>query len=302
MDRLQLMSAFVAVAEETSFARAGRRLKLSAPSVTRCVATLEAHLGVKLLDRSTRHVRLTEVGQRYLDDARRILQEIDEAEDAVSGINGEPKGHITLTAPVLFGKMFVTPILINYLRSYPQMQLSALFLDRVVNMVEEGIDVGVRIGDLPDSSLKSLRVGEVRRVICAAPDYLREMGYPATPQALFQHRLIYGNTGSAPMEWRFIDGQNSISIRTQSRISLSTNDAVIEAAKSGFGIARVVSYQVANDLQEGTLVPLLTDYELPPLPIHVLHREGRYKSARVRTLVDMLSEQLRQHAALNFHR
>lgn len=300
MDKFQHMGVFVAVAEEASFSRAGRRLKMSAPSVTRCVTTLEAHLGARLLDRSTRHVRLTEVGQRYLEDARRILQEMDEAEEAVSGINGQPKGLLTLTAPVLFGKMFVTPILVDYLQQYPHMQLSALFLDRVVNMVDEGIDVGVRIGELPDSSLKSLRVGEVRRVICAAPDYLRTCGKIETPADLIKHCLIYGNTGSASLDWKFNDKGKLSSVRAQPRLTLSTNDAVIEATKSGFGIARLMSYQVATHLQEGSLVALLQKYELPPLPIHILHREGRYKSARVRTAVDMLCERLRKNKLLNY--
>ncbi|HRH91521.1 MAG TPA: LysR family transcriptional regulator, partial [Agitococcus sp.] len=163
MDRLDLMTIFVAVAEAESFSGGARRLAMSPPAVTRAISALESRLAVKLLDRTTRYVRVTELGQRYLDDARRIIAEVDEAEDALVGINGTPKGQLTLTAPVLFGKMFVMPVVVEYLQRYPSMDVSALFLDRVVNMMEEGVDVGIRVGELPDSSLKAVRVGQIRR-------------------------------------------------------------------------------------------------------------------------------------------
>ncbi|RZU48075.1 DNA-binding transcriptional LysR family regulator [Fluviicoccus keumensis] len=290
MDRLHLMTVFVAVAEEESFNGGARRLAMSPPAVTRCVAALEARLGVKLLDRTTRYVRVTEAGQRYLDDARRIIAEVDEADEAVVGINGTPKGQLTVTAPVLFGKLFVTPVLVEYLQRYPQMDVNALFLDRVVNLMEEGVDVGVRIGELPDSSMKALRVGEVRRVLVGATGYLAEHGVPGEPGDLAGHRIVAATGVTPSVEWKFAQGR---SVRLRPRLTVTSNEAAIEAVRAGFGVTRLMSYQVASLVAAGELQVLMEDFEVPPLPIHVLHREGRHKSARVRTLVDLMVERLR---------
>lgn len=299
MDRLHLMTVFVAVAEEESFAGGSRRLAMSPPAVTRCIAALEARLGVKLLDRTTRYVRVTEAGQRYLDDARRIIAEVDEADDAVVGINATPKGHLTLTAPVLFGRMYVTPLVVDYLNRYPQMDVSALYLDRVVNMMEEGIDVGIRIGELPDSSMKALRVGYVRRVLCASPRYLSQKGAPQTPQELLQHTIISASSISPSVEWKFHQHNTPSAVRIKPRLTVTTNDAAIEAASTGFGITRLMSYQIMPQLANQQLQIVLSDYELPPLPVHVIHREGLHKSARVRTLVDLMVEGLRAQLAVD---
>ena len=175
MDRFQLMTVFVAVAEEESFAGGARRLSMSPPAVTRAIAMLETRLGIKLLTRTTRHVRATDAGLRYLDSARRILADAEEADEAAAGIHAAPRGQLAVTAPVLFGSMFVTPAIVGYLERYPDVTLNAVFLDRVVNLLEEGLDVGVRIGELPDSSMRAIPVGHVRRVVCAAPDYLAKL-------------------------------------------------------------------------------------------------------------------------------
>ena len=169
MDRFHTMSVYVAVAEEQGFASAARRLGMSPPAVTRAIATLEQRLGVRLLQRTTRHVRTTEAGQRYLEDARRVLAEVDAVDEAVSGINAEPRGHLAITAPVMFGRMFIIPGIVEYLEHFPDTEISALFLDRDVNLLEEGVDVAVRIGELADSSMRALRVGSVRQVVCASP-------------------------------------------------------------------------------------------------------------------------------------
>jgi DNA-binding transcriptional LysR family regulator len=171
MDRLHLMNVFVAVAQEQGFAAAARRLNLSAPAVTRAVASLEESLGVKLLNRTTRIVRATEAGLRYLDDAQRIIAQVQAADAAAAGINSAPKGHLAVTAPVMFGRLFVIPGIVDYLQRYPDTQVDALFLDRVVNLLEEGLDVGIRIGELADSSMRALRVGQVRHIVCASPGY-----------------------------------------------------------------------------------------------------------------------------------
>lgn len=298
MDRLQLMTVFVAVAEAESFNGGARRLAMSPPAVTRAIAALEARLGVRLLDRTTRHVRVTELGQRYLDDARRIIAEVDDAEDALAGSNGTPQGQLTVTAPVLFGKMFITPLLVEYLQRYPGMAVSALFLDRVVNLIEEGVDVGIRVGELPDSSLQALRVGEVRRVLCAAPAYLAAQGVPVHPQQLLQHCIIAATGVTPSVEWKFWQGNQVTPVRLQPRLTVTTNDAAIAAAVAGFGITRLMSYQVAEQVASGQLQIILPDFEAAAIPIHVLHREGRHKSARVRSFVDLAVERLRQQLAM----
>lgn len=298
MDRLHFMAVFVAVAETGSFAAAARRLHTSPPAVTRAVTALEQHLGVRLLSRTTRVVRLTEAGGRYLDDARRILGEIDEAEQAAAGINAEPRGRLSITAPLLLGKMFVMPALVDFLQAHPKVEASALLLDRVVNLVEEGVDVGVRIGHLPDSSMLAVRVGQVRGVLCASPEYVARHGAPATPQDLSEHTIISAAGFAPTTEWRFPTGKETVAVRVRPRLTVTSNDAAIEAARRGFGIARLFSYQVAPYIASGQLVHVLGEFDGAPLPIHVLHREGRGTAGKVRALVDFLAERLRRDAAL----
>ncbi len=294
MDRFQLMTVFVAVAEEESFAGGARRLSMSPPAVTRAIAMLETRLGIKLLTRTTRHVRATDAGLRYLDSARRILADAEEADEAAAGIHAAPRGQLAVTAPVLFGSMFVTPAIVGYLERYPDVTLNAVFLDRVVNLLEEGLDVGVRIGELPDSSMRAIPVGHVRRVVCAAPDYLAEHGEPDEPQALAGHRIINASTVSPSSEWRFGNASNGIAVKIQPRLIVTSNEAAIQAALRGFGITRLISYQVAAHLASGRLKRILPTHEPAPLLIHVLHREGRQASAKVRSFVDFLVADLRE--------
>ncbi|MEK6667675.1 LysR family transcriptional regulator [uncultured Aquabacterium sp.] len=299
MDRLYLMTVYVAVAEEESFAGAARRLGMSPPAVTRAIAALEDRLGVKLLNRTTRHVRATEAGERYLDDARRVIAAADEADEAAVGINAQPRGHMTVTAPVLFGRMYVMPGIVDYLQQHPDTSVSALFLDRVVNMLEEGVDVGIRIGELSDSSYRALRVGHVRRVLCAAPSYLQRRGIPQVPQDLKQHDVIVASSLSQNIEWRFVDQGEPSSVRIKPRLTVSSNDGAIEAATLGLGVTRLMSYQVAPMLAVGTLKVVLSEFESPRVPIHIIHREGRHASAKMRAFIDLMAEHLRAEPSLN---
>lgn len=299
MDRFHLMSVFVAVAEEESFAAAARRLQMSPPAVTRAVAHLEEHLGVRLLNRTTRLVRTTEAGARYLDDARRILLEADEADEAAAGINATPRGHLAVTAPMLFGKLYVMPVITAYQRKFRATTISAQFVDRVVNLFDEGLDVGIRIGQLPDSSLRAIRVGEVRRVVCAAPSYLDRHGIPKTPADLANHQIIAATAISAASIWIFSKGKKKVSVKLNPSIMVNTNDGALEAAKDGFGLTRLISYQVANELAAGRIKTVLSGFEEAPLPIHVIHREGRHSSAKVRSFVDMAVEMLRADKTLH---
>lgn len=290
MDKLHLLNVFVAVAEEQSFASAARRLSLSPAATTRAVAALEEQLGIKLFTRTTRYVRVTDAGQRYLEDVRRILSEINEADAVVAGINAEPRGHLAVTAPVLFGRMFVIPGIANYLQRYPKMEVSAVFLDRVVNLLEEGFDVGIRIGELPDSSMKAIRVGSVRRVLCASPEYLSRHGIPHHPADLIHHAVIAASSVTPTVEWKFTQ---DIMVKVKPCLTVSSNDAAIEAALLGIGVTRLLSYQLEPYLQSGQLQTILTEFEPARLPIHLIHRENRYASAKVRTFVDLMVEKLR---------
>jgi DNA-binding transcriptional LysR family regulator len=292
------MTVFVAVAEEESFAAAARRLRMSPPAVTRAIAFLEERLGVRLLTRTTRLVRTTDAGSRYLEDARRILLEADEADEAAAGINATPRGQLAVTAPVLFGKIYVMPIITAYQTTFKETTVSALFVDRVVNLLDEGLDVGIRIGALPDSSLRAIRVGQVRRVVCAAPAYLKKYGTPRIPADLAQHPVVAATSVSAGSEWTFAKGKEKVRVRLGPRILVNTNDSALEAAKSGFGLTRLISYQVAKELAAGTLTAVLTDFEDASLPVHVIHREGRHGSAKVRSFVDLAVERLRADTAL----
>ena len=295
MDRFQLMNVFVAVAEEEGFAAGARRLRMSPPAVTRAVAALEKRLKVKLLNRTTRFVRATEVGQRYLDDARRILAEADEADEAAAGVNAAPRGHLAVTAPVLFGRMFVMPVIVEYLNRYPDTAVSAVLLDRVVNLLEEGLDVGIRIGELPDSNMQATSVGSVRVVLCASKEYLRGHGVPRRPEELLQHSIIASSAGSASINWQF----SGRVLHIEPRLTVTTNDGAIDAALRGFGITRMLSYQVSPYLIDGALRTVLEEHEPAPRPIHIVHREGRHASAKVRAFVDLIAERLRADRALS---
>lgn len=297
MDKLHLMTVFIAVAEAQNFAAAARKLAMSPPAVTRAVTALENHLGAKLLIRTTRHVRISDAGQRYLDDAKRIISAISEADEVAAGINAEPQGKLSITAPALFGKMFVMPVVIAFLQRHPAVQVSALLLDSVVNLLDEGIDIAIRIGELADSSLNAIRVGQVRRVLCASPNYLAQHGIPQTLTELSTHTLITAsNSGNT---WKFGHDANAAALQIQPRLSVTTHDAAIDAAVQGLGITRVLSYQIAALLKTGALITMLDEHEPPAMPIHVLHSEGRRTSAKVRAFVDMMVLQLQGDAALH---
>jgi DNA-binding transcriptional LysR family regulator len=299
MDHFHLMNVFVAVGEEESFAAAARRLDLSPAAITRAISSLEQQLGVKLLLRTTRNVRLTEAGQRYLDDSRSILASIAEANEAAAGVNAAPRGNLSVTASVLFGKSFVMPCIVQFLATYPEVEVSAYFLDRVVNLVEEGIDVAIRIGHLPDSGLKALRVGQVRRVLCASPAYLAKHGVPQHPADLLRHAIIAASSISPRVEWKFGAVDDPTMVRMRPRLTVTSNDAAIAAAVSGVGICRLLSYQIGDELAAGRLKIILDDFEEAPWPVHVVHRESKFGSSKVRNFIDLLVAHLRAHQHLN---
>lgn len=299
MDQLHLMQVFIAVAEEEGFARAARRLEMSPPAVTRAISALEESLKVKLLNRTTRYVRVTDAGRHYLEDAKRIVADVAAANEAAAGISAAPRGPLAITAPAMFGRIYVMPAIVDYLQRYPETEVDALFVDRVVNLLEEGLDLGIRIGELPDSSMRALRVGSVRLILCASPDYLQARGYPDTPDALTDHSIISSSPASNILEWKFSHSRSERSVKVKPRLRVTTNDAALEAALSGFGITRLLSYQAAEAIATGRLEPLLQAYEPEPLPIHIVHREGRHASSKVRAFIELAAERLRNDDSLN---
>lgn len=299
MDRLQAMAAFVAVVDNGGFASAARRLGLSPAVVTRAVGELEQRLGLRLLTRTTRIVRVTEAGARFAADCRRILAELDTAEADAAGVNAEPRGTLVLTAPVMFGQIHVMPIVASYLERFPAVDARCLFVDHVVNIVEEGIDVAVRIGELPDSALQAVKVGQVRRVVVASPAYLAARGTPGRPRDLQDHAVVAATGVTPSPEWHFEEGGHVLGQRVQPRLRTTTNESAIAAALAGLGITRLLSYQVAGHVRSGELQVLLADHEPAPLPVHVVHYQGRRPTAKVRSFIDLAVERLRADPALH---
>lgn len=299
MDRLHLITVFVAVVDANGFAGAARKLRISPPAVTRAINELEQHLGVRLLTRTTRVVRVTEPGARYADDCRLILAQLAEADESVAGTQTTPRGHLTITAPALFGAKFVAPIVTEYLQRNAEVIVSCWFLDRVINMLEEGADVGVRIGELADSSMQATTVGRVRRVICASPEYLHRRGVPMTAADLQSHTIISATPVTPTSEWTLVKEGESYSVKLQPRMITTSNDSALAASLGGFGITRLLSYQVAEHVRDGLLKVVLGEFETPPLPVHVVHREGVHASKKARVFIDLLVEQLRTNVNLH---
>lgn len=299
MDRYQTMRIFVAVAEGASFAAAAKRLGLSPPAVTRAVAGLEQRIGTLLLHRTTRIVRPTEAGQRYLVDCKRILAEIDEAEASAAGAHLVPKGQLSVTASVMFGRLHVAPLILDFLKSYPAVSVRTLLLDRVVDIIEEGIDVAVRIAHPQDSSLMAIRVGAVRRVLCASPAYLEAHGIPQLPADLADHATVAFASSLWAQEWSLGTGSKTERIAVRSRFSVNASEVAVDAAIAGHGITQALSYQVAQPVADGRLRIVLADFEPPPIPVQLVHAEGRRASARVRAFVDFAVARLRAQPALD---
>jgi DNA-binding transcriptional LysR family regulator len=285
MDRLDMLRTFVAVAEHESFSAAARRLNVSASAVSRAIASLEAGLGSALLRRTTRSVRLTELGTVYLARCRSALGELDNAALEIQGRGAGPRGTIVVTAPAAFGRHHVTPIIARLMRAHAELSVRLLLVDRVVRLVDEGVDVAIRIGDLADSSAISVKVAVVRRVLVASPDYLARRGVPGDPSALREHDLISFTGTDQHSEWRF-GARSSQAVRIEPRIVANSAELAIDAAIQGLGISRILSYQAIEGVSTGKLVLLLDDMAPAPMPVHLLFQESRGLSPNVRAFVD----------------
>jgi DNA-binding transcriptional LysR family regulator len=290
MDRIDAMQAFVAVADLQGFAPAARKLGLSPPAVTRLIAALEERLGARLLQRTTRSVTLTDVGARYLERARRILADVEEAETAAEGERTRPSGRLVVSAPLGFGRLHVSPVMTAYLKRYPEVAGELRLSDRVINLVEDGVDLAIRIGHLPDSSLVARHVGEMRRIVVASSGYLKRRGEPKTPEALASHDTIQFGATAAASDWRFADDGREIRVTPTPRFSTTSADAAIQYAEQDGGLTRVMAYQATDAIRRGGLRIVLAKFEPPALPIHIVYPTSRLLSAKVRTFIDLVTE------------
>ena len=294
MDRIGSVAVFVEVAERRSFAEAARRLGRSPTAVTRAIGELEARLGVRLLNRTTRAVGVTEAGERFLAGARRVLADLDEIERAAVGEGTAPRGELRVTAPILFGRLHVSPIMIEFLERFPDVSVALSLIDRPVDLVEEGLDVAVRIGALAESSAIASRVGALHRIVVASPDYLARCGTPKAPAELGAHAIIAfsGMEGADRWVFRGQGGEASVAIRP--RLVVTTAEAAVDAARAGFGVTRVLSYQAADDIARGSLRRLLQAHEGAELPVHLLYPGGRHPPPKLRAFLDFAVPRLRR--------
>lgn len=299
MDRLYAMQVFVTAAETEGFSQAARKLNISPPAVTRAIAELEKHLGLLLFHRTTRQIKLTDAGLRFIEDAQRIISELAEAEESAKGAHRAVSGKLSITASQRFGYTYITPLLLDFLERYPDISIQTLFVDRVVDLLDEGFDIAVRIGDLPDSSLTAMRVGSVRRIICATPEYLKTHGRPHTPNEISTHEIIHFAGISQLPVWNFMASGRVLSVPFKTRLAVNNAEVAIAAALAGRGLIRVLSYQVAPEVEAGKLEIVLSEFETEPLPIHIVYQEGKKATAKVRAFVDFATEKLRSNAAIN---
>ena len=286
MDRLDSMSILVTAADEGSLSAAARRLGIPLTNVSRKVSELEAYLKTRLVNRSSRRLTLTDAGRSYVTDCKRILELVGEAERAATGEYSTPKGDLTITAPIVFGRLHVLPVVTEFLKAYPEIDVRLVFADRIVNLFEEQADLAVRIGDLPDSSLIATRIGAIRHVVCGSPGYSAARGMPKTPDELGSHDCITFEGLISPSVWTFTFGKATKSVPVHSRLIVNTAEAAIDAAAAGVGITRVLSYQVAQEIRANQLVLALKDFEPAPWPVSLVYTGQRLLPSKVRVFLD----------------
>lgn len=293
MDRLESMHVFVAVVETGSLSAAGRKLGMPLPTISRKISELESYIKTRLLNRSTRKLALTDAGKSYLTACRQILEAVDEAESAAAGEYSAPKGHLIVTAPIVFGRLHVLPVTLDFLKAYPDVDVQLVLGDRSLDLLEEHIDLAVRIGDLPDSSLIATRVGSIRQVVCASPAYLAKHGTPKIPHDLTGHNCITFSGLMLPNAWVFKVGRSKEAIPIHSRLIVNTAEAAIDAAISGVGLVSALSYQVESAIKAGALGIVLQEFESAPMPISLVFTGQRLLPLKLRAFLDFATPRLR---------
>jgi DNA-binding transcriptional LysR family regulator len=293
MDRLDAMSVLLTVVEAGSLSAGARRLGVPLTTVSRKVSDLEAHLRTRLLNRSSRQVTPTDAGRIYVAACRRILEEIGEAERTAAGEYAAPKGELLVTAPIVFGRLHVLPVVLEFLHAYPDIDIRLTLTDRSLNLWEDNVDVAARIGELPDSSLVATRLGAIRRVVCASPGYFAERGKPQRPQQLVAHDCITFQGLSSPEAWTFRKGKSEVTVAIHSRLTVNTAEAAIDAAQAGVGLTRVLSYQIAQARQAGTIATALEDFEPPPWPVNLVYPSQGRLPVKLRAFLDFAAPRLK---------
>src|SRR5262249_11061849 len=293
MDRLEAMSTLLAVVDAGSLSAASRRLGMPLATVSRKVSDLEAHLRTRLINRTSRRITLTDAGRSYIAACRRILESVAEAEREVSGEYSAPRGGLIVTAPIVFGRLHVLPVAIAFLQAFPEIDVRLVLADRVINLHEDEIDVAVRIGELPDSSLIATRLGTVSRVVCASPAYFAARGAPHKPAELRTHDCITFNGLTSPADWKFAAGKSTITVAVHSRLVVNTAEAAVDAAVAGLGVTRRLSYQAAAALRAGALTPALREFGPPPSPVSLVHAGRELLPQKLRTFLDFATPRLR---------
>jgi DNA-binding transcriptional LysR family regulator len=295
---LREMEVFVAIVDGGSLTSASERLGLSTAAVSRALNSLEARTGAQLLARTTRSVRPTDAGMAYLDACRQVLDAVADAEANIGAYHGKPVGTLTISAPVLFGQRFVAPLINAFALRYPDIGINAVYVDRTTRLLEEGVDVAIRIGHLGDSTIFAVPLGHVRRGTYAAPAYLDARGEPAHPRELTRHDCVSFTGVSHPQEWVFAEKGARLPVRLQPRMTVDLAHAAIAAARDGVGITQLLSYQAAPDVLGRRLRPVLGGYEPEPVPVNVLHVERRGASGKIRAFLEFVTETLRKNAHL----
>jgi DNA-binding transcriptional LysR family regulator len=287
------MTILLAVVDAGSLSAAARHLGMPLATVSRKVAALETHLKTRLLHRTTRQLALTEAGTAYVAACRRILEEIAEAERTATGEYATPKGELTVTASVVFGRLHIVPVVAEFLAHYPDIEINLVLTDRVLHLMDEQVDVAVRIGDLPDNSFMATRVGTVRRVVCASPRYLATHGVPRAPGDLAAHDCISFEVLESRRAWVFGTGKSTQSVPVHARLAVNTVDAAVTAATLGVGVIRVLSYQVMDALRDDALRIVLAPFEAAPLPVSLLHKGQAPLPLKLRAFLDFVTPRLR---------
>lgn len=297
MDKFKAMSVFVRIVDAGSLTGAAERLGISLTAVVRSLAGLEQELGVRLLNRTTRRIALTDEGREYFERCRHLLAELEEAENALTDRRLTPSGRLAITAPVMFGRLHVAPVVTDFLAAYPEMRAELLLLDRVIDLLEEGIDLAIRIAPLPDSSLVALPLGSTGRAICASPDYLARHGVPQHPRDLANHRVIRFTALSDANEWSFARGNDTQRINVTDVFAANQVDVALDACRKGLGCGRFLGYQVRDLEADGQLVRVLPDWQLPPIEVSLVYPHSRLLSPRIRAFVDWAVPRLRERLA-----
>jgi DNA-binding transcriptional LysR family regulator len=294
MDRLEAMTILVAAIDTGSLSAASRHLRIPLATVSRRVAELEQHLNVRLLHRGNRKVVLTDAGRSYVASCRRIMDEIAEVERTASGEYRTPQGELSISTSAVLGRIYVLPIIVEFLRTFPDIRMRVQLTDRAVNLLEEHVDVAVRIGELPDSSMITTRVGLIRPVLCASPGYLKIRGVPVKPADLAAHDCIVHEGHATSYNWEFRAGSNSQTIQVPQRLVVNSGEAAVVAAATGAGIARVLSYLIDPLVKSRSLVTLLEAYEPPPIPVNLIYPSQRQVPLKLRAFLDYSVQRLRK--------